>query len=58
MSSYYHTEHEACAMDIGELQWHVSYKTREEKRATTRYENAEVLNHRLTEDIAFIKKHG
>lgn len=50
-------EHEACIMDLNELQWHVAYATRNDKRMKDRCNIAEVLNSRLIEDIAFVKKH-
>ncbi|XP_060070324.1 coiled-coil domain-containing protein 178-like [Ylistrum balloti] len=50
-------EHEACIMDLNELQWHVAYATRNDKRMQDRCNIAEVLNSRLIEDIAFVKKH-
>lgn len=50
-------EHEACANDISELHWHVSYQSRNEERIGKRCEVAETLNEKLKEDIAFIKGH-
>lgn len=50
-------EHEACAMDINELNWHVSYRSRGETRIKNKVAIAEVLNSRLKEDIGFVKKH-
>ncbi|OWF35535.1 coiled-coil domain-containing protein 178-like isoform X2 [Mizuhopecten yessoensis] len=50
-------EHEACIMDLNELQWHVAYATRNDKRMQDRCNIAEVLNSRLIEDLAFVKKH-
>lgn len=50
-------EHEACAMDINELNWHVSYRSRGETRIKNKVAIAEVLNCRLKEDIGFVKKH-
>lgn len=50
-------EHEACIMDLNELQWHVAYSSRNEKRIKNRTNIAEVLNARLKDDIAFVKKH-
>ena len=54
---YICTEHEACAMDINELNWHVSYRSRVEARIQNKTNIAEVLNSRLKEDIAYVKKH-
>ena len=44
-------------MDLNELQWHVSYSSRNEERIKGRVDIAEVLNKRLKEDIEFVKKH-
>ena len=54
---YICSEHEACAMDINELNWHVSYRSRVEARIQNKTNIAEVLNSRLKEDIAYVKKH-
>ncbi|XP_070555830.1 coiled-coil domain-containing protein 178-like [Ptychodera flava] len=51
-------EHEACALDISELQWHCSYRGRQEDRVRSKVEIAEVLNSRLLEDISFVKTHS
>ncbi|KAK2177698.1 hypothetical protein NP493_583g01064 [Ridgeia piscesae] len=50
-------EHEACAMDISELKWTVSYRGRYEARFKEKVEVAEALNQKLEEDIDFVKKH-
>lgn len=50
-------EHEESIMDLNELQWHVSYSSRNEERIKGRVDIAEVLNKRLKEDIEFVKKH-
>ncbi|XP_078673105.1 uncharacterized protein LOC144912123 [Branchiostoma floridae x Branchiostoma belcheri] len=50
-------EHEACAMDISELHWHVNYKTRQNQRNLTKAEVAERLNTNVKEDIGFTQKH-
>ncbi|XP_039271313.2 coiled-coil domain-containing protein 178-like [Styela clava] len=50
-------EHDACAADISELQWHVGYMERQLERCRQRVQVAEVLNNRLKDDIAFVKKH-
>ncbi|XP_006822410.1 uncharacterized protein LOC102808581 [Saccoglossus kowalevskii] len=51
-------EHEACALDISELQWHVAYRGRQEARIRSKVDIAEVLNSRLLEDINFVKTHS
>ena len=51
------TEHEACAMDIAELNWHVNYKGRAETRMSNRKDVAETLNTKLKADIEFVNKH-
>ncbi|XP_041357079.1 coiled-coil domain-containing protein 178-like [Gigantopelta aegis] len=50
-------EHEACIIDLNELQWHVAYRRRMEKRIRDRMESAELLNTRYKDDIAFVKRH-
>ncbi|KAJ8034089.1 hypothetical protein HOLleu_24515 [Holothuria leucospilota] len=50
-------EHEACAADIAELKWHCAYRGRQLTRVKNKVESAEMLNARLNEDIAFVKKH-
>ncbi|XP_074642061.1 coiled-coil domain-containing protein 178-like isoform X2 [Tubulanus polymorphus] len=50
-------EHEACARDIFELQWHVSYKGRSQDRMNHRVEIAQTLHKKLQDDIAFVKDH-
>lgn len=50
-------EHEACIMDLNELQWHVSYSSRTEKRIHARTHTAEVNNQRLKEEITFVTRH-
>nr|CAB3228302.1 coiled-coil domain-containing protein 178-like [Phallusia mammillata] len=50
-------EHDACAFDISELQWHVSYTERQLERSKERVTAAQVLNDSLNEDINFVKKH-
>ena len=51
------TEHEACAMDIAELNWHVTYRSRNEQRLKTRVSVADTLNKKLKEDVAFVHVH-
>lgn len=55
--NFFVIEHEACIMDLNELQWHVSYSSRTEKRIHGRTHTAEVNNKRLKEEIAFVKRH-
>ena len=43
-------------MDINELNWHVSYRSRVEARIQNKTNIAEVLNSRLKEDICIRKK--
>ena len=50
-------EHEACASDIAELHWHVSYKSKAEAKALKKRNAAETMNRRLIHDIDFVKKH-
>ncbi|XP_071485691.1 coiled-coil domain-containing protein 178-like [Diadema antillarum] len=50
-------EHQACATDIAELKWHNAYRGRQKDRIQGQVENAEMLNERLHEDIAFVEKH-
>ncbi|KAK7483485.1 hypothetical protein BaRGS_00025284 [Batillaria attramentaria] len=50
-------EHEACTVDLNELNWHVSYVTRAEAKAQSRKDIAETLNKSLKKDIAYIKQH-
>ena len=50
-------EHEACIMDLNELQWHVAYSSRTEKRIHSRTHTAEVNNQRLDEEISFVQRH-
>ena len=51
------SEHEACIVDLNELQWHVSYAGRTEKRIENKTSVAEKFNRQLKDDIAFVKKH-
>lgn len=50
-------EHEACILDLNELQWHVAYSTRNEARINSRASIAEVQNERLKTDILYVEKH-
>lgn len=54
---YFMLEHEACAMDINELNWHVGYRGRIEDRNQKKVQVSEALNGRLKEDISFVKGH-
>ena len=54
---FFTLEHEACAMDINELNWHVSYRGRIEHRNKNKVQVAETLNARLKEDITFVQGH-
>ncbi|KAK7100124.1 coiled-coil domain-containing protein 178-like [Littorina saxatilis] len=50
-------EHEACIVDLNELQWHLAYTTRTLSKAQKRKDTAELMNSRLKEDIEFVKTH-
>ena len=50
-------EHDACAVDITELEWHVAYTERHLERSRAKMNAAEVLNTSLKEDIEFVKEH-
>ena len=50
-------EHDACAVDIIELEWHVAYTERHLERSRAKMVAAESLNASLKEDIAFVKEH-
>ena len=51
------SEHEACIVDLNELQWHLAYTTRNQAKAQQRKDSAELMNNRLKEDIDFVRKH-
>ncbi|KAL2097790.1 hypothetical protein ACEWY4_006997 [Coilia grayii] len=51
-------EHEACMRDISELMWHLKRKKEKLEQVKDKVTHTEVLHHRLTEDINFVKKHG
>ena len=57
MDYYDVTEHDACAVDITELEWHVAYTGRHLERNRAKLNAAEVLNSSLKEDIEFVKDH-
>ncbi len=44
-------------MDINELNWHVSYRSRIESRVRDKVQVAETLNKKLNEDISFVQHH-
>lgn len=50
-------EHEACASDINELNWHVVYRGRRLSRLRSEVDKAQSLNTSLLEEIAHNKKH-
>ncbi|XP_014345276.1 coiled-coil domain-containing protein 178 [Latimeria chalumnae] len=50
-------EHEACAQDIYELQWHVTYKECQLQQVQKQMTKAEAENKRLKDDIDFVKKY-
>ncbi|ELT93268.1 hypothetical protein CAPTEDRAFT_227270 [Capitella teleta] len=50
-------EHEGCANDLIELNWHVNNRSRIESRIKKRVENAQDVNTRLKEDIGFVTIH-
>ena len=47
-------EHEACSVDIVELQWHVSFKTRQETRIKAKLQLAESLNEKLKTELQYV----
>ncbi|KAM4688943.1 coiled-coil domain-containing protein 178 [Discoglossus pictus] len=51
-------EHETCARDISELQWHIACKRQELENAQNKAAKTEAVNARLQEEINFIKKHS
>ena len=50
-------EHEACANDLSELNWHVGSQGNKLEVMTRAHDKAKTLNTRLKEDILFIKQH-
>jgi len=50
-------EHEACAVDIVELQWHVAFKRRQETRINAKLQLAETLNEKLKTELSFVQEH-
>ena len=51
------TEHEACGKDLGELKWHVMYRSRTEARLQSSLTNAQLLNSQLHEELERVKEH-
>ncbi len=47
-------EHEACAVDITELQWHVAFKRRQETRINAKLQLAETLNEKLRHELSYV----
>ena len=50
-------EHDSCANDLAELNWHVSFHGGKEEAIERACDNAISLNVKLKEDIKFIKQH-
>ncbi|BFZ16961.1 hypothetical protein BsWGS_19999 [Bradybaena similaris] len=50
-------EHEACIMDLTELQWHVTYSRRLQGKAQARFSVSHRSNTQLRERIDFVKQH-
>ena len=50
-------EHDSCANDLAELNWHVSFQGGKEGEIERACDNAVALNVKLKEDIEFIKQH-
>ena len=44
-------------MDITELNWHVNYSSRTEKKIKSKTEIADAMNRKLKEDIEFVTMH-
>jgi len=51
------TEHETCGKDLGELKWHVMYRSRTEARVQSLLNNAQLLNSQLHEEVERVKQH-
>ncbi|XP_062501937.1 coiled-coil domain-containing protein 178-like isoform X2 [Corticium candelabrum] len=49
-------EHEACAMDIAELQWHLSYQGRVQSRRQSAAKVAANQNQKMKEDVYFLRE--
>ncbi|CAD5122442.1 DgyrCDS10865 [Dimorphilus gyrociliatus] len=50
-------EHEACTIDIAELNWHCTYRNRAKQKVHQRVEVSMNLNKEFKKDISFIEKH-
>ncbi|XP_069477088.1 coiled-coil domain-containing protein 178 isoform X2 [Ambystoma mexicanum] len=51
-------EHEACARDIAELQWHISIKKQLLHKAQEHAGRLEAANAKLLQDVSFLEKHS
>ena len=49
-------EHEACITDITELNWHISFNTKAERKLIHKIENEDVLHSQLKDDLIRLKK--
>jgi hypothetical protein len=48
-------EHDACITDITELNWHISFSQKQERKLIRKVEIGEVVHHQLSEEIQTIK---
>ncbi|XP_063725430.1 coiled-coil domain-containing protein 178-like [Symsagittifera roscoffensis] len=48
-------EHEACSVDIVELQWHVAFKRRQETRIKAKLQLAQTLNEKLKTELTYVQ---
>jgi len=48
-------EHDACITDITELNWHISFSQKQERKLIRKVEIGEVVHHQLSEEIQSIK---
>ena len=48
-------EHDACITDITELNWHISFCQKQERKLIRKVEIEEVVHHQLSEEISSIK---
>ena len=48
-------EHDACITDITELNWHISFSQKQERKLVRKVEIGEVVHRQLSEEIASIK---
>ncbi|XP_075440760.1 coiled-coil domain-containing protein 178 isoform X2 [Ascaphus truei] len=51
-------EHETCARDFSEIQWHIACKEQDLENAQNKAAKTEAANARLQEEISFIMKHS